>query len=116
MANMGLGASSGAHLLSHTATMVAVPTSMIGGAFVAVAVGALGVGRVPVAVAAAAGVLVSVALTPQHSGEDQARRWRTAEQSVPVLLPVRTSPYGRLGPDHADVAPGDDDPSSATER
>jgi hypothetical protein len=38
MANMGLVASSW-HLLSHTATMVAVTTSMIGGAFVAVAVG-----------------------------------------------------------------------------
>ena len=38
MANMGLVPSNW-HLLSHTSTMVAVTTSMIGGAFVAVAVG-----------------------------------------------------------------------------
>jgi hypothetical protein len=46
------------------------------------AVGGLGAGRVSVPVAAAAGVLVSVALTAAL-WRDQARRWRTAEQSVP---------------------------------
>src|SRR6266508_377530 len=40
-ANTGLVASS-RHLLSHAATMVAVTTSMIGGVFVALAVGGLG--------------------------------------------------------------------------
>src|SRR5215208_2737347 len=49
MANMGL-VTSNWHLLSHTSTMVAVTTSMIGGAFVAVAIGGLGAGQVPVAV------------------------------------------------------------------
>jgi hypothetical protein len=113
MANMGLAASS-RHLLSHTATMVAVTTSMIGGAFVALAVGALGAGRVPVAVAAAAGVLVSIALTAAL-WRDQARRWRTAEQSVPSSYPSEPNPAAASAPDHADIAPGDDDPSSATE-
>jgi hypothetical protein len=47
-ANMSLAASS-RHLLSHAATMVAVTTSMIGGVFVALAVGGLGGSRVPVA-------------------------------------------------------------------
>ena len=46
MANMGL-VTSNWHLLSHTSTMVAVTTSMIGGAFVAVAVGGLGAGPGP---------------------------------------------------------------------
>jgi hypothetical protein len=117
MANMGLMASS-RHLLSHTATMVAVTTSMIGGAFVALAVGALGAGRVPVAVAAAAGVLVSVALTAAL-WRDQARRWRTAEQSVPSFYPSTPDSGSRVQPtaasslDDADVDPGDDDPPSA---
>src|SRR6266545_897 len=82
-ANMGLMSSS-RHLLSHATTMVAVTTSMIGGVFVALAVGGLGAGRVSVA-----GVLVSVALTAAL-WRDQARRWRTAEQSVPSPYPVRT--------------------------
>jgi hypothetical protein len=116
-ANMGLMASS-RHLLSHTATMVAVTTSMIGGAFVALAVGALGAGRVPVAVAAAAGVLVSVALSAAL-WRDQARRWRTAEQSVPSFYPSKPDPGSRVQPtaasslDDADVVIGDDDPPSA---
>src|SRR5215204_2422006 len=87
-ANMDLVPSS-RHLLSHTATMVAVTTSMIGGVFVAVAVGGLGGGRVPVAVAAAAGVLVSLALTAAL-WRDQARRWRTAENVCRPL--IRPSP------------------------
>lgn len=117
MANMGLMASS-RHLLSHTATMVAVTTSMIGGAFVALAIGALGAGRVPVAVAAAAGVLVSVALTAAL-WRDQTRRWRTAEQSVPSFYPSTSDPGSHVQPtaasslDNADVNTGDDDPPSA---
>ena len=71
MANMGLVASNW-HLLSHTATMVAVTTSMISGAVVAVAVGGLGAGRVPVAGAAAAGVpspaVDDLLVEPPHRG------------------------------------------------
>jgi hypothetical protein len=101
--------------------MVAVTTSMIGGAFVALAVGGLGAGRVPVAVAAAAGVLVSVALTAAL-WRDQARRWRTAEQSVPPSSPSEPDHPSRVqqtagwSPDHADVGPDDTDPPSATEQ
>jgi predicted small integral membrane protein len=119
-ANTGLVASS-RHLLSHAATMVAVTTSMIGGAFVALAVGGLGAGRVPVAVAAAAGVLVSVVLTAAL-WRDQARRWRTAEQSVPPSSPSEpdhpsgVQPTAGWSPDHADVGPGDHDPPSTTEQ
>jgi hypothetical protein len=117
MANMGL-VTSNWHLLSHTATMVAVTTSMIGGAFVALAVGGLGAGRVPVAAAAAAGVLVSLTLTAAL-WRDQARRWRTAEQSVLSSFPTTPDPGSRVQPtaapslDNADVGPGEDDPPSA---
>jgi hypothetical protein len=116
MANMGL-VTSNWHLLSHTATMVALTTSMIGGAFVAVAVGGLGAGRVPVAVAAAAGVLVSLILTAAL-WRDQARRWRTAEQSVPSFFPSTPDPGSRVqptaasSPGDAEVGPGDDPPSA----
>jgi hypothetical protein len=104
------------HLLSHTATMVAVTTSMIGGVFVALAVGGLGAGRVPVAIAAAAGVLVSLALTAAL-WRDQARRWRTAEQSVPSSYPSKPDPGSHVqptpasSPDDAGTGP-DNDPSS----
>jgi hypothetical protein len=113
MANMGL-VTSNWHLLSHTSTMVAVTTSMIGGAFVAVAVGGLGAGRVPVAVAAAAGVLVSLILTVAL-WRDQARRWRTAEQSVLSSFPStpdpgsHNQPTAASSPGDADVDPGEDD-------
>jgi hypothetical protein len=119
-ANMGLAASS-RHLLSHAATMVAVTTSMIGGVFVALAVGGLSGGRVPVTIAAAAGILVSVALTAAL-WRDQARRWRTAEQRVPPSSPSepdhpsRVPPTAGWSPDHADVGPGDHDPPSAPEQ
>ena len=118
MANMGL-VTSNWHLLSHTATMVAVTTSIIGGVFVALAVGGLGAGQVSVAVAAAAGVLVSVALTAAL-WRDQARRWRTAEQSVLSSFPSTPDPGSRIQPtaapslDDANVDP-DDDPPSATD-
>src|SRR5829696_678657 len=116
-ANMDLVPSS-RHLLSHTATMVAVTTSMIGGVFVALAVGGLGAGRVSVAVAAAAGALVSVALTAAL-WRDQARRWRTAEQSVLSSFPstpdpgLRNQPTAASPPDDAEVGPGENDPPSA---
>src|SRR5829696_335964 len=119
MANMGL-VTSNWHLLSHTSTMVAVTTSMIGGAFVAVAVGGLGAGRVPVAVAAAAGVLVSLILVAAL-WRDQARRWRTAEQSVLSSFPSTPDPGSQVQPtaapslEVADVGPGEDDPPSATD-
>ena len=115
MANMGLVASNW-HLLSHTATMVAVTTSMIGGAVVAVAVGGLGAGRVPVAVAAAAGVLVSLILVAAL-WRDQARRWRTAEQSGLSSFPPtpdpgsRNQPTAASPPVDAEAGPGDDPPS-----
>jgi hypothetical protein len=94
---------------------------MIGGVFVALAVGGLGGGRVPVAVAAAAGVLVSVVLTAAL-WRDQARRWRTAEQSVPPPHPShpddpsRVQPTAGWSPDHADVDPDGTDPPSAPEQ
>jgi hypothetical protein len=103
-ANMGLAPSS-RHLLSHTATMVAVTTSMIGGVFVALAVGGLGAGRVPVTVAAAAGVLVSLILTAAL-WRDQARRWRAAEQSVPSIYPSTPDSGARV---QATAAPSPDD-------
>jgi hypothetical protein len=112
--NMG-PVSSSRHLLSHTATMVAVTTSIIGGVFVALAVGGLGAGRVSVAVAAAAGALVSVALTAAL-WRDQARRWRTAEQSMPSSNPsmphpgARVKPTAPSSPDDAVVDPDDTDP------
>jgi hypothetical protein len=84
------------------------------------AVGGLGAGRVPVAVAAAAGVLVSVALTAAL-WRDQARRWRTAEQSVLSFSPSTADPGPCVQPtaasslDDAEVGSGDDDPPSAND-
>jgi hypothetical protein len=74
------------HLLSHTATMVAVVTSIIAGVGVALAANAVGAGRLPVAPSAALGVLVTVATTAAF-GWHQVRRWRAAEASVPSLFP-----------------------------
>jgi hypothetical protein len=79
------------------------------------AVGGLGGGRFSVAVAAAAGVLVSVALTAAL-WRDQARRWRTAEQSMPASDPSKPDPEARVqptaasSPDDAVVGPDDTDP------
>jgi hypothetical protein len=90
---------------------------MIGGAFVAVAVGGLGAGRLPVAVAAAAGVLVSLILVAAL-WRDQARRWRTAEQSVQSSFPSPPDPGSRVqptaasSPGDANVDPDDDPPSA----
>jgi hypothetical protein len=90
LAAMGL-ASPGAvhsrwHLLSHTASMVAVVTSIIAGVGVALAANAVGGGRVPVAASAIVGVLVTVAGAAGF-GWHQLRRWRAAEASVPSLFP-----------------------------
>jgi hypothetical protein len=74
------------HLLSHTASMVAVVTSIIAGVGVALAANAVGAGRLPVAASAALGVLVTVAATAAF-GWHQVRRWRAAEASVPSLFP-----------------------------
>jgi hypothetical protein len=85
---------------------------------VAVAVGGLGAGRVPVAVAAGAGVLVSLILVAAL-WRDQARRWRTAEQSVLSFFPStpdpgsHNQPTAASSPGDAEVGPGNDDPLSA---
>jgi hypothetical protein len=90
LAAMGLAAPGVAHsrwhLLSHTATMVAVVTSSIGGVGVALAANAAGGGRFPVAASATVGVVVTVAGTAVF-GWHQVRRWRAAEASVPSLFP-----------------------------
>jgi hypothetical protein len=70
-----------------------------------------------VAVAAAAGVLVSVVLVAAL-WRDQARRWRTAEQSVLSSFPStpdpgpHVQPAAASSPGDADVGPGDDPPSA----
>jgi MFS family permease len=74
------------HLLSHTATMAAAVTSIIGGVFVALAASALGAGALPVTAAAGVGVVVAVAGITAFLWH-QARRWRAAEDSVPTLFP-----------------------------
>lgn len=90
LAAMGLSAPGARHsrwhLLSHAATMVAVVTSSIAGAGVALAANAAGGGRFPVAASAAVGVVVTVAGTAVF-GWHQVRRWRAAEASVPSLYP-----------------------------
>jgi hypothetical protein len=85
MANMGLAPTS-RHLLSHTASTVAVMTSIIGGVFVSLVVGGLGADRIPVAVAGAVGVLVALAAMAVL-WRDQARRWHRAELSVASAYP-----------------------------
>src|SRR6266508_729907 len=69
MASMGLPARR--DLLSHA---VAVVASIIGGAFVALAAGTLGAGRLPVAASATVCVLVALASTALF-WRHQARRW-----------------------------------------
>jgi hypothetical protein len=90
MASMGLArpgaAPSHRHLLSHTASMVAVVTSIIVGVFVALAANAVGAGELPVAAGATVGILVAVACIAAF-GWHQVRRWRAAENSVPSLFP-----------------------------
>jgi hypothetical protein len=94
MANQGL-TPTGRHLLSHTARMVAVVTSIVAGVFVALVVGAVGAPSVPVEVAAAVGVLVSVAVTAAL-WRHQARQWRAAERRVPASFPSASEPASRI--------------------
>jgi hypothetical protein len=95
LAAMGLAAPGAAHsrwhLLSHTASMVAVVTSIIAGVGVALAANAAGGGRLPMAASATVGVLVAVAGTAAF-GWHQLRRWRAAEDSVPSLFPSHPGP------------------------
>jgi hypothetical protein len=95
MVNMGLAAPGAKHsrwhLLSHTATMVAVVTSIIAGVFVALAADALSAGALPVAAAAGVGVVVTMAGITAF-GWHQARRWRAAEDSIPTLFPSGPGP------------------------
>lgn len=90
MVNMGLvtpGAkNSHWHLLTHTASMVAVVTSIIGGSFVALAADALGPAQLSIAATAGVGVLVTVAGVAAFLWH-QALRWRAAENRVPSLFP-----------------------------
>jgi hypothetical protein len=79
------------HLLSHTATMAAAVTSIIGGVFVALAASALGAGALPVTAAAGVGIAVTVAGITAFLWH-QARRWRAAEDSIPSLFPSGPSP------------------------
>ena len=85
LATPGTGHSHG-HLLSHAATMVAVVTSIIAGVGMALGVNAVGSGRLPVAVSATVGVVVTMAGAAAF-GWHQLRRWRAAEASVPSLFP-----------------------------
>jgi hypothetical protein len=86
LATSGSAAHSHRHLWSHSATMVAVVTSVIGGVGVALAANALGAGQLPVAASATLGLLVAVAAAAVF-GWHQVRRWRAAEASVPSLFP-----------------------------
>jgi hypothetical protein len=109
MVNMGLATPEAKHsrwhLLSHTASMVAVVTSIIVGVFVALVANAVGAGRLPTAAGATVGVLVTAVCTAVF-GWHQARRWRAAEDSVPSMFP--SPPRQLLSPD-----PGQPDPGSA---
>jgi hypothetical protein len=104
MASMG-SAPSRWHVLSHTASMVAVVTSIIGGVFAGLVANAFGTARLPVAASAAVGILVALAAAAGF-GWHQARRWRAAEGSVPILFPTQVPvsapdlrrPSGDAGP------------------
>jgi len=88
MASMGLPAVR-RHLLSHTATMVAVVASIIGGAFVAIVAGALGAGRLPVAVSAAVGVLGCWPRPPCSGATRRDAGTRRAGRPAAVPIPNR---------------------------
>jgi hypothetical protein len=88
MASMGLPAAR-RHLLSHTATMVAVVASIIGGAFVALAAGTLGAGRLPVVASAAVGVLVALARPPCSGATRRDAGTRRAGRPAAVPIPNR---------------------------
>ncbi len=95
------------YALSHTASMVAVVTSIIGGVFVALAVDALAAGALRVATATTVGVAVTMAGITALAWH-QSRRWRAAEDNVPTLFPsgpARSAPRtsdGRQSPSPED--------------
>jgi hypothetical protein len=101
MVNMGLVAPrakhSRWHLLSHTASMVAVVTSIIGGVFVALAADALGGGQLPSIAGASVGILITVAGIAVFAWH-LTLRWRAAEDSVPSLFPSDSDPLDALDP------------------
>jgi hypothetical protein len=122
MVNMGLPAPGArhsrwhllGHLLSHTATMAAVVTSIIGGAFVALAVSALGAGSVSVTAAAGVGVVVAVAAIVAF-GWHQARHWRVAEDSVPSLFPSGPGPIAPASRDREQGGSFGDHPQGSSD-
>jgi MFS family permease len=101
------------HLLSHTATMAAAVTSIIGGVFVALATGALGAGALPVTAAAGVGVVVAVAGITAFLWH-QARRWRTAEDSVPSLFPSGPGPIAPTPRDRGQAGSTGDYPEGSS--
>jgi hypothetical protein len=94
------------HLLSHTATMAAVVTSIIGGVFAALALGA---GALSVTAAAGVGIAVTVAAVTAF-GWHQARRWRAAEGSVPSLFPSAPGPIAPRSRDRGQAGSYGDHP------
>jgi MFS family permease len=122
MVNMGMAAPRAkhsqwqllGHLLSHTATMIAVVTSIIGGVFVALAVGALGAGAFSVTAAAGVGVVVAL-LAIAAFGWHQARRWRAAEDSVPSLFPSSPGPIAPVSSDRGQARSYGDHPEDSSD-
>jgi hypothetical protein len=102
------------HLLSHTATMAAAVTSIIGGVFVALAASALGAGALPVTAAAGVGVVVAVAGIIAFLWH-QARRWRVAENSVPSLFPSGPGPIAPTPRDRGQAGSTGDYPEGSSD-
>src|SRR5512133_1875208 len=78
-------------------SLIAAVTSIIAGVGVALAVNAVGGGRVPVAASATVGAVVTV-MSVGAFGWHQLRRWRTAEASVPSLYPSQPGRAPGLDP------------------
>jgi hypothetical protein len=119
MANMGRAAPGAkhsrwhllGHLLSHTATMAAAVTSIIGGVLVALALGA---GALPVAAATGVGIVVAVAGITAFTWH-QARRWRAAEDSVPSLFPSGPGPIAPTPRDRGQAGSTGDYPQGSSD-
>lgn len=77
------------HLLSHTATTVLVVTSLIGGTFVALALGAAWP-DVPISAWASVGAAVALALAGAFLAH-QARTWHRAQDAVHAVFPTTTT-------------------------
>jgi hypothetical protein len=97
MANTGRRASRW-HLLSHTATVVLVVTSLIGGVFVALALGAA-LPDAPVGLPAVAGAVVALGLAGAFLLH-QSRSWHRSQETVVSLFPT-------LEPEHEPSRPVD---------